>query len=178
MVTERRGTIACVVAILFGPTFVDALRVHVHVPPWTQSIHSSLMPSALPNSAHAGQRAPPAIDRRRALLGSATAALGSLLPGWPAASASYAMQMAPKESFDTRKAENWKPIATDDTATRQALQDKIDEKRRFRPEDSETGQLTYTKKSAADRFEAGGVDDFELTAATSGKSYQAVPSAK
>ena len=95
--------------------------------------------------------------------------------GVPAqASASYAMQNAAQVSYDQRKASGFKPVATSDRETLAALQDKIDDKRRFRPDENDLGIIdTYTKKSAQERLEYDRAQEEEKSRKKN--EYQSIP---
>ena len=81
------------------------------------------------------------------------------------------MQTAAQESFEQRKASNWKPVATSDKETLEDIRQDMNEKRRFRDDESDLGNLSYTKRSAKGRYEAGGIDDFAASEAAA-KGYQ------
>ena len=112
----------------------------------------------------------PVVRRRGAL---ELAGIGAL--GVPAqASASYAMQNAAQVSYDQRKASGFKPVATSDRETLAAIQDKIDDKRRFRPDENDLGIIdTYTKKSAQERLEYDRAQEEEKSRKKN--EYQSIP---
>ena len=114
----------------------------------------------------------PVVGRRGAL---EFAAAASIALGVPAqASASYAMQNAAQVSYDQRKASGFKPVATSDRETLAALQDKIDDKRRFRPDENDLGIIdTYTKKSAQERLEYDRAQEEEKSRKKN--EYQSIP---
>ena len=114
----------------------------------------------------------PVVGRRGAL---EFAAAASVALGVPAqASASYAMQNAAQVSYDQRKASGFKPVATSDRETLAALQDKIDDKRRFRPDENDLGIIdTYTKKSAQERLEYDRAQEEEKSRKKN--EYQSIP---
>ena len=124
-----------------------------------------------------GRRGALELDRpvvgRRGALEFAAAALIAL--GVPAqASASYAMQNAAQVSYDQRKASGFKPVATSDRETLAAIQDKIDDKRRFRPDENDLGIIdTYTKKSAQERLEYDRAQEEEKSRKKN--EYQSIP---
>jgi hypothetical protein len=64
---------------------------------------------------------------RRQLLTAAAASAAVAAP--QGANASYTLYAASQESFDTRKRENWVPVATSDTQTLAMIQAELDEKR-------------------------------------------------
>ena len=121
-------------------------------------------------SPSAALKLPACAPNRRALLLFGAAALCAP----QAASASYAMTQAAQKSSEKRAKEGWKPVATSDKATLEALQDAIDEKRRFRPDESELGGLSYTKRSADRRYEEGGIDAMPTATGKSSK-YDSIP---
>ena len=114
----------------------------------------------------------PVVGRRGAL---ELVAAASIALGVPAqASASYAMQNAAQVSYDQRKASGFKPVATSDRETLAALQDKIDDKRRFRPDENDLGIIdTYTKKSAQERLEYDRAQEEEKSRKKN--EYQSIP---
>ena len=114
----------------------------------------------------------PVVGRRGAL---GFAAAASIALGVPAqASASYAMQNAAQVSYDQRKASGFKPVATSDRETLAALQDKIDDKRRFRPDENDLGIIdTYTKKSAQERLDYDRAQEEEKSRKKN--EYQSIP---
>ena len=112
----------------------------------------------------------PVVGRRGALESAAAIALG--VPAQ--ASASYAMQNAAQVSYDQRKASGFKPVATSDRETLAALQDKIDDKRRFRPDENDLGIIdTYTKKSAQERLDYDRAQEEEKSRKKN--EYQSIP---
>ena len=57
------------------------------------------------------------------------------------------MQNAAQAGYEQRKASGFKPVATSDRETLAALQDKIDDKRRSRPDENDLGIIdTYTRR--------------------------------
>jgi hypothetical protein len=67
---------------------------------------------------------------RRSILGAALVAAGGALGAFPRpASASYALYSASQASFDERKKTGFVPVATDDKASLQEIQDDLDRKR-------------------------------------------------
>ena len=126
-----------------------------------------------PSSGDAAHWARPAVVGRRGALEFAAAA--SIALGVPAqASASYAMQNAAQASYEQRKASGFKPVATSDRETLAALQDKIDDKRRFRPDENDLGIIdTYTKKSAQERLEYDRAQEEEKSRKKN--EYQSIP---
>ena len=62
---------------------------------------------------------------------------------------------AAQKSSEQRKKEGWKPVATNDAETLEALQAAIDEKRPRGNADDGLGTSSYTKRSAAARDEDG-----------------------
>lgn len=114
----------------------------------------------------------PVVGRRGAL---EFAAAASIALGMPVqASASYAMQNAAQASYEQRKASGFKPVATSDRETLAALQDKIDDKRRFRPDENDLGIIdTYTKKSAQERLEYDRAQEEEKSRKKN--EYQSIP---
>jgi hypothetical protein len=65
-------------------------------------------------------------SRRQALL---TAVVGAFASAPAPANASYALYAASQESYDTRKKENWVPVATSDVGTLASIQADLDVKR-------------------------------------------------